>query len=238
MNVFDDWQKHTLAPLLHEYGEDDIYNLDEAALFDKMLPTKIFAAKDTTVSRRKQPKERISILFGVKISRSDKLPLLVIGQAGKPRCFKNTHLRPRDVVMYRHNKKAWMAAVMFEEYVRYLDRKFTAKGREVLFVTDNCPAHDDTRNLEVIKIVFLSANTTAILQPIILQTRKIYHHHLLKRVLHCYDCGKEYIDLLSAICLIAFAGKRSQRSSGAALNMPGFENKVARIKMTLAAPLA
>lgn len=211
-NVVDDWQMRTLAPLLQEFGEDDVYNLDEAALFYKMLPTKTFAAKDTTVSGRKQPKERISILFGANMSGNDKLPLLVIGRAGKPRCFKNARLPPRDVVMYRHNKKAWMTAAIFEEYVRFLDRKFASKGRKVLFVIDNCPAHGDIRNLEAVKIVFLPANTTAISQPmdqgVILQTRKIYRHHLLKRVLLCYDSGKQYhIDLLGAICLIAFAWK-------------------------------
>ncbi|KAH8042854.1 hypothetical protein HPB51_026119 [Rhipicephalus microplus] len=39
-NVVDDWQMRTLAPLLREFGEDDVYNLDEAALFYKMLPNK------------------------------------------------------------------------------------------------------------------------------------------------------------------------------------------------------
>ncbi|XP_070390990.1 tigger transposable element-derived protein 4-like [Dermacentor albipictus] len=48
-SVVDDWKKHTLAPLLSECGADDVYNLDEAALFSKMLPTKTFAAKGTTV---------------------------------------------------------------------------------------------------------------------------------------------------------------------------------------------
>ncbi|KAH8027406.1 hypothetical protein HPB51_005244 [Rhipicephalus microplus] len=57
--VIDDWQMCTLAPLLQEFGEDNVYNLDEAALFYKMLPMKTFAAKDTTISERKQPKERI-----------------------------------------------------------------------------------------------------------------------------------------------------------------------------------
>ncbi|KAH8027407.1 hypothetical protein HPB51_005245 [Rhipicephalus microplus] len=82
----------------------------------------------------------------------------------------------------------------------------------MLFVIDNCPAHGDIRNLKVVKIVFLPADTSAISQPmnqeVILQTRKIYRHHLLKRVLLCYDDRKQYhIDLFGAICLIAFAWK-------------------------------
>lgn len=58
-NVVDDWRKRTLAPLLQEYKEDDVYNLDEAALFYKMLPTKTFAAKETTVSGGSSPRTEL-----------------------------------------------------------------------------------------------------------------------------------------------------------------------------------
>lgn len=75
-NLVDDWQMRTLAALLQEFEEDDFYNLDEAVLYN-MLPAKTFYTKDTSVSGRKQPKERISILLGVNMSRSDKLPLLI-----------------------------------------------------------------------------------------------------------------------------------------------------------------
>ncbi|KAK8769497.1 hypothetical protein V5799_014037 [Amblyomma americanum] len=47
--------------------------------------------------------------------------LLIIGKVEKPCCFKNARLRPKDDVLYRSNKKAWMTAALFEEYVRHLD---------------------------------------------------------------------------------------------------------------------
>lgn len=105
-----------------------------------------------------------------------------------------------------------MTIEIFEEYVRLLDQKFAAGGRKVLFVIGNCPAHGGITNLKAIKIVFLPANTSAITQPIddgvILQTRKIYRQHLLKRILLCYDNGKQYsVDILGAICLIVYASK-------------------------------
>lgn len=119
----------------------------------------------------------------------------MIGRAEKPRCFKNARLPPKDALIYKHNKKAWMTAAIFEEYVRLFDWKFAAGGRKVLFVIDNCPAQGDIRNLQAIKIVFLPANRTSISQPmdqgVILQTRKIYRYHLLKRILLCYDNGKQ-----------------------------------------------
>lgn len=212
-SVVEDWRNHTLAPLLSEYGADDVYNLDEAALFYKMLPTKTFAVKNTAIKGRKQAKDRITVLFGANMCGKHKLPLLVVGKTGKPRCFKNARLPPKDELVYRHNKKAWMTGAIFEEYVRQLDRKFAATGRNVLFVVDNCPAHGDIPHLQAIRMVFLPPNTTSISQPmdqgVIHHTRKIYRYHLLKRMLLCYDNGKEYsIDLLGAICLMVYAWKQ------------------------------
>ncbi|KAK8784520.1 hypothetical protein V5799_009115 [Amblyomma americanum] len=46
-------------------------------------------------------------------------------------------------------------------------------------------------------------------QGVILQARKIYRCHLLKRILLCYDNSKQYsVDLLGAICLIVYAWKQ------------------------------
>lgn len=106
-----------------------------------------------------------------------------------------------------------MTAALFEEYVRHLDRKFAAAGRSVLFVVDNCPAHGDIQNLQAIRLVFLPPNTTSLSQPmdqgVIHHTRKIYRYNLLKRMLLCYDNGKEYnIDLLGGICLILHAWRQ------------------------------
>ncbi|XP_072144404.1 tigger transposable element-derived protein 4-like [Dermacentor andersoni] len=121
--VIDAWKEHTLAPLLSEYGTDDVYNLDKAVLFYKMLQT--FAVKDTAVKGQKQ-------------------------------------------------------------------------------------AHGVIPHLKVVRMVFLPPNTTSFSQPmdqgVIKQTRKIYRHHLLERMLLCFDNGKEYsIDLLGATCVIVYA---------------------------------
>lgn len=202
-----------MTPLLAKYDAADVYNLDEAALFYKMLPTKTFAVKEADIKGRKQNKDRITVLFGANMCDEHKLPLLVVGKTEKPRCFKNARLPPKDDLIYKNNKKAWMTAAILEEYVRQLDRKFAAAGRNVLFVIDNCPAHGDIQNLQAIKLVFLPPNTTSLSQPmdqgVILHTRKIYRYNLLKRMLLCYDNGKEYaIDLLGAIWLIVHAWRQ------------------------------
>nr|XP_054932244.1 tigger transposable element-derived protein 4-like [Dermacentor andersoni] len=209
----DDWKKHTLASLLREYGADDVYNLDEPAISYKMLPTKTSAAKNTAVRGRKQGKERITILFSTNMCGKHKLPLLAVGKNGKPRCFKNAQLPPRDELIYCHNKKAWVTGAIFEDYVWQLDRKFAATDRNVLFIVDNCLAHGDIPHLKAIRMVFNPLNTTSILQPmdqgVIHHTRKIYCHHLLKLMVLCYDNGKECsIDFLGAICHIVYPWKQ------------------------------
>nr|XP_050025118.1 tigger transposable element-derived protein 4-like [Dermacentor andersoni] len=46
-------------------------------------------------------------------------------------------------------------------------------------------------------------------QGVIQHTRKIYRHHLLERMLLCFDNGKEYsIDLLGATCVIVHAWRQ------------------------------
>lgn len=47
-----------------------------------------------------------------------KLKLLVVGKTKKPHCFKNARLPPKDELIYKNNKKAWMTVAIFEEYVR------------------------------------------------------------------------------------------------------------------------
>ena len=66
---------------------------------------------------------------------SEKLPLMVIGKFERPRCFKNVKTLP---VAYKFNKKAWMTSVIFTDWLRKLDRQFTAQRRKVLMLVDNC----------------------------------------------------------------------------------------------------
>ncbi|KAH6948631.1 hypothetical protein HPB50_025410 [Hyalomma asiaticum] len=133
---------------------------------------------------------------------SEKLPLMVISRYGKLQCFKGACL-PSDVI-YKHNKKACMTAQLFEEYVRQLDRHFSAKKRNVLIVLDNASAHVDLDNLTAIKLLFLPPNTTALAQPldqgIIRSVKQTTRKNLLRRMLLAIDSRKTYtIDLLGAI---------------------------------------
>ena len=58
-----------------------------------------------------------------------------------------------------------MDGILFEEWVRELDRKFLSEGRNVTLMIVNCPAHPHIENLKAIKLFVLPPNTTSITQP-------------------------------------------------------------------------
>ena len=66
---------------------------------------------------------------------------------------------------YRLQKKNWVDGILFEEWVRELDRKFLSEGINVALVIDNCHAHPHIENLKAIKLFFLPPNTTSLSQP-------------------------------------------------------------------------
>ena len=66
---------------------------------------------------------------------------------------------------YRSQKKNWMDSILFEEWVREIDRRFTRDGRKIVLLVDNCPAHPSIDNLLSTELIFLPHNTTSKLQP-------------------------------------------------------------------------
>ena len=60
----------------------------------------------------KRSKERVTVLLAANVTGTERLPLLVIGKAQKPRCFKNINNLPVD---YRANRKAWMTGETFAD---------------------------------------------------------------------------------------------------------------------------
>lgn len=66
--VTDNWLQAVLLPLLAEYEDDDIYNLDEFALFWKALPNHTMSLKGERCCDGKFSKERLSVLGGTNMS--------------------------------------------------------------------------------------------------------------------------------------------------------------------------
>ena len=137
-----------------------------------------------------------------------KLPMFVIGKAKKPRCFKNFKTLP---CRYRAQKKSSMDGVLFEEWVRDLNKKCESEKRKVALITDNCPAHPIIDNLSHIKLVFLPPNTTSVSQSmdkgIIRCLKTHYRKRLVKLMLRSLDSNKPLpkVSLLTALQLFASA---------------------------------
>ena len=56
----------------------------------------------------------------------------------------------------RKRKVGWTGNYLFTNWVRELDRKFVAQGRQIALISDNCPAHPDITGLEMIKLNILA----------------------------------------------------------------------------------
>ncbi|XP_062622348.1 tigger transposable element-derived protein 4-like [Saccostrea cucullata] len=148
-------------------------------LFFRLLPDKTLEFKCVDCHGGKSSKDRLTVLACANMSGSDKLPLLVIGKAKNPRCFKNVKSLPTS---YEANSKAWITSELFTNWVRKLDRKFHYQGRKVALVVDNCPAHPKVTGLKAVSLIFLPPNTTSKTQPMdqgIIQNLKVHYRKLV-----------------------------------------------------------
>ena len=58
-----------------------------------------------------------------------------------------------------------MDGVLFEEWIRKMDKKFVSEKRKFALLIENCPAHPQVENLKLIKLFFLPPKTTSQTQP-------------------------------------------------------------------------
>lgn len=92
------WNKK-LPNILQAYAPDNIYNAYGIGIFYKMLPDKTMEFKDVNCNGGKKNKERITAMVCANMSGTDKLPLLVIGRALHPRCFKHVKSLPVEILL-------------------------------------------------------------------------------------------------------------------------------------------
>lgn len=90
----------------------DIFNFDETGLFWRKVPTKTLATE--RMSGTKVDKHRISVGVMTNADGTEKLPLLFISHAKRPRCFKKKDAPEHGFHEYYWNKKAWMTGGIFK----------------------------------------------------------------------------------------------------------------------------
>ncbi|KAJ2948731.1 hypothetical protein O0L34_g7989 [Tuta absoluta] len=201
-NVTHDWITRVWSKFIEKYAPSDIFNADEAGVFYKLTPDKTLKFKGEKCVGGKLSKERITVLVAANMDGTEKRKLMVIGKSKNPRCFKNIKKLP---VTYKANKSAWMTSQLFEEEVRKWDAEL--KGRKILLLVDNCPAHPIISNLQNIELAFLPPNTTSILQPmdqsVIKSLKGHYRRKLLMELVESE--GKTSVNMLHAVNFLSKA---------------------------------
>jgi hypothetical protein len=117
--------------------------------------------KDSTCRFGKQSKERMTIFVAANMI-GEKLPLLYIGKSERPRQICTVkHLD----FNYYFNPTAWMNEMVFFDFIQKLNVQMIKQNRSIIMFIDNCKAHPINLTFSNVKIVFLPANTTSVLQP-------------------------------------------------------------------------
>lgn len=180
----DEWIQNVWPTLASEYPPSSIFNADECGLYFRALPENTFAFKYENIRGFKISKERITLLCCVSMS-GEKKELLVIGKSKRPHCFIGVKQLP---LTYFSNKNAWMTSSIFSEWLKNWDKSL---DRNILLLIDQCSAHKNLPSLKRIRVVFLPANTTSLIQPcdqgIIRALKAYYRNEMRLRVLQLID---------------------------------------------------
>lgn len=177
---------------IETYHLKDVFNRDESELFYQVAQDCTIAS--SAFSGRKYQKARSTFLACCNADDTEKIPLMIIGTASKPRCFeKETDMEL--VPYYRNDKMAWINYSIFFEWLRYIyDTIGKNSGRTILLLMDNCSANgtiETLPQLNHVKVAFLSANTTSKLQPLddsIIAAMKVrYRRRLMERAVDLLD---------------------------------------------------
>ena len=179
-----------------------------------MLPNKTLTARsEKEAAGMKKQKELVTLMACSNATGSHKLPLMFVGKAANPCCFKNVNKSALPVVYYSQ-KNAWVNCDIFSSwfhshFVPAVTRHMREKGLLVkaLLLLDNAPVHLDSASLVStegdINAMFLPANTTALVQPmdqgVLEAMKRRYRKSLLQRLLLEDQEGRSIIEFCKKI---------------------------------------
>ena len=129
---------------------EQICNCNETGLCYRMLPEKTLASRsEKEAPGNKNPKENVTLMACSNVTGNHKLPLMFIGKAQKPRCFKNVNMSALPMKYYAQ-KSAWVNSEIFSdwfhrEFVPAVKKQLSQMGLTVkaLLLLDNAPSHPD-----------------------------------------------------------------------------------------------
>lgn len=178
--------------VIAQFTLEDVFNADEFGYCYRQTPERTIATE--RMQGRKKEKTRLTLAC-CNGDGSEKIPLMCIGKAQKPRCFKRKSGAEHGFD-YHSNSKAWISDWLLR-FSCYITRSNPA--RNVLLLLDNCSAHgsnDSLPPMENVKVLFLPPNTTSKLQPLeagIIASLKGYRSVQYDRVFDLIDAGEANI---------------------------------------------
>lgn len=131
------------------------------------------------MSGQKKTKERLSVLACTNEEGSERIPLMFIGTAWKPRVFKKKNGTELGLD-YHANNKGWMTLLLFNDCLRRFDAYISrTPNRKVALLIYNCSALGTLENLpslQSVLVIYLLLNITSKIQPMdagIIATAKV-----------------------------------------------------------------
>ncbi|KZT59276.1 DDE-domain-containing protein, partial [Calocera cornea HHB12733] len=101
-----------LCTLTNQFAPEDIFNMDESGLNDRMPPDQGLASQQC--SSMKGNKHWISLVFTANLTGMEHLPPMFIGHSFQPWCFKKKTSAQLGCD-YHANKKVWMTGGLFQK---------------------------------------------------------------------------------------------------------------------------
>ena len=139
--------RQEIRTVLEGVDPDDIYNIDETSLYYKFRPSVTLSTKP--VQGEKKSKERA---LCCNATGTDKIRPLFIGKAARPRCF-GRDFDPGMYVTYRHNKKAWMNSILWDDLLTHLNARVRNQKKTYVILCDNASSNKSAKEYPNLKIV-------------------------------------------------------------------------------------
>lgn len=206
--------KEFIMKQMEGYTLDNVYNLDETALYYQVSPSRTMSNKP--VKGTKKSKNRVTLILCSNYTGTDKLIPVVIGHYAKPKALRK--FNHGDYVAYLSNKKAWCTSVIFQTYMEGVNDRMKKEKRNIVMFVDNASPHKVLTTYSNVKLVYLPINTTSHLQPMdagIIHAFKCYYKSsLAENYVDSLDENYEFkADLSDAIILIHSSWRRVSKQT-------------------------
>jgi hypothetical protein len=196
--------RSTFNDLIKKYGEENIFNCDETAIFYKTLSKKSFVEKNESSSGHKMRKERLSLLLCCSYT-GEKYKPLIIGRSKSPRVLRGVNLKAIGIE-YDASYKAWMTKSIFENWLSRFNEEMRGKGRKVALLIDNATCHATSIQYSNIDVIFFPKNTTSLIQPcdqgIIKAFKNHFNNWMMRTIIYDKNPTAEIDEVIKAITIL------------------------------------